>query len=154
MRLFIEWPADWQFTALAPSLAQIIVPPEEPVIRYRPAIPLPAGVQTWVERVMTEDHPADAVARQVQYDKQTSTWGWPVAISRYVFEAHGGIVEERVGVFFRVLYNGAEVVVRGRDRARLAEVLPRVMELVLGAPVRWPDADTHTLHGLTREGPW
>lgn len=149
MRLGLEWPPTWTATLRSQNLVEI-EPEPGLVIRMRAAVPLPAGVVTWISGVMREDAPANASAREVRATRvQTSRHGWPVSISEYVFERMGEIVEHRLGVFYRLLYNGAELVLHARDSARYAAEAPAILERFLAGGVAWPQSRTATLFDLT-----
>lgn len=150
VKLAYVWPAEWTIATLSVSLMEIRID-ESFVIRHRPSIPLPAGVVTWVTSVMTEDLPTRTRAREVRNERAESTFGWPVVISEYAITDEGGeIVEQRLGVFYRLLYNGGEVVVRSRDRARFHTEAPALRERFLAGHVRWPRDRVGTLYDLTQ----
>lgn len=149
MKLAYEWPAEWTVATISTSLSEIRVA-ESLVIRFRPAVPLPAGVVTWVANTMSEDAPAGTRPREVGTTRTESAFGWPVVIAEYVFEdEHGAMIEQRLGVFFRLLYNGGEVVLRGRDRASFAAEAPAMRERFLAGRVQWPRDRVGTLYDLT-----
>lgn len=149
MRLVIEWPSAWEVRTLSPNLTEIVIDPTL-VIRMRAAIPLPAGITTWTDGELAADAPAGTVVRPTRATRQESVWGWPVSIcGAELVDAAGTVVEERLGVFYRLLYNGAEVVVRGCDRARFAAEAPGLLERFLRAGVAWPSARA-SLYDLTQ----
>jgi hypothetical protein len=146
MKLAIEWPSTWTVNVL-PNFTEVIVTPEL-TIRER-SIALPADVASWMHAVMIEDAPADTESRVVSATKQQSNHGWPISVMHYTFEDDAGtVVEERIGTFYRLLYNLAEVVVRAKQPAQLPAELPRIQELVLAAKVAWARHPASTLHGL------
>ncbi len=148
MQLVVSWPDGWPVRHRSVSTHEILIE-DHVTVRVRPAIPLPGGIATWIEGAMSEELPPGAVARQVHERRRQSTWGWPVSLVDYVVEDGAGqVIEQRFGAFFRLLYNGAEVVVHGRDRARYAAMLPLITAMILDAPIDWPRAEQHTLHGL------
>jgi len=150
MRLAVLWPEDWSVKPVSPSLVQIDVDPTL-TIRMRPALPLPAGVHTWIEGAMLENAEPNATPRLVRNEKQTSEFGWPISIAEYAFvDASGAFVEHRLGVFYRLLYNGAELVARFRERGAFEARGPDVLARFLRAGVVWPDDATGTLFELTR----
>jgi hypothetical protein len=115
-------------------------------VRIRPVVAMPADYSRWVERVIAEDVDEPELT-QVAFEHGTSSTRLPVVFAHYRVRGAGGLVEQRAGVFYRVLHNGAEVVARiaGAGWDDYAETL---RPLMMSGHIQWPLIDSETVWHL------
>lgn len=146
-RLALTWPATWISRPVDRHLFELVVD-ERVTIRVRPQLALPADYQFWIDRTMREDLPGDLTIVPHEFQHGISAHGWPIVIAHCEARtASGELVEDRFGVFYRILHDGAEVVARLRGTSwpeRAADLRP----VLLGATVVWPAPDAAHLFGL------
>ncbi|MGN6107547.1 MAG: hypothetical protein ACTHU0_20725 [Kofleriaceae bacterium] len=141
-------PPSWSGRELAPNYTEVVVD-SDASIRIRSQVALPPDYGFWIDHVMKEDVPVDCQAvLRGELEHLRSEQGWPVVLARYEVRLPSHeIVEERVGVFYRILHDGAEVVARCRG-SWLTSRFPELRAILLGGRVIWPTNDAVLLYTL------
>lgn len=158
MRLRLQLPDDWICRARNAQLSEVVIsqgPSEEPEllcwVRWEQSIP--AGLKTWMADAMHFALPENYRLQQRTLRRALSEVGWPVAIAESdVLDPQGRVVEERIGIFYRLLEHGAELVLRIRNRERFEALKPVIMSVLLKGDADWTQAQAPSLFHLRSEG--
>lgn len=158
MRLKLHFPASWITRHLNARLSDVLVskgPTGEPelLLWVRWELPMPAGWKSWIEESMRFELPSGHTPRQHALRRGQSAAGWPVSIAEYeILDDKGRVVEMRIGVFYRLVDHGAELVLRIRNRARYEEQKSELTRFLLSGEADWTQTQAPSLFHLRSEG--
>jgi hypothetical protein len=168
MRIEIIWPKGWSATQTEASSFQVVIPPVvstlsvTPVqggdshqaaplcLRIRDGLPSPIDKVAFIEEAMLLQAPADCVLKRLSLQRIATLHGWPAQSAHYaLFTPQGELIEERLGVFYRLLNHCSEVMLRIRDRAEYLQRAAELESLMLSGRAVWDFDDKSTLWHLT-----
>lgn len=164
MHLIFPVSPTWPLRQLAPDAVEYIVDSGSSraadtnrdavalLLRARWGLPVPLQPLVWIEETMAAGAPPGVHLKRLSLIRTQTQHGWPAQSAHYaLFTATGELIEERLGVFYRLLNTAAEVVLHIRDRDRYKERAAELERVLLGGDARWPDPDTDTLRELLSE---
>lgn len=141
-RLVLVTPPDWALVERGDVTE--FTAGERGQILIRSAMAMPADYGRWVEQAMAADADGEPL-EQLRFEQGTSANGLPIVFTHYRVGER-----ERVGVFYRVLHVGAEVVARLDGKwSDHAEALEPVMR---SGFIQWPLVDSETIWDLLGMG--
>lgn len=117
MKLNLTLPSHWSLQTVGAELLALCPGADgkpELVMSYGPLVPIPDFEQAWVDATM-----GAALPRGARLDLQSSTIvkaevGWPIRlVEGQVVSAEGGVLERRLGAFFRFFEYAGAALVRG-----------------------------------------
>lgn len=152
-RLSLALPPEWQSKATDsdPSLTEVAIAPNL-LLEIRRLVSLPVDNAFWVESVMRRNAPPDCQLERIALENTPSDTGLPTIFAHYELRDQAGeLLEERVGAFYRIIHNGAEVVVRLLDGARWSEHASTLRPVLMGGEIAWPSSESvlvYTLLGM------
>jgi len=158
MRLRLQLPESWISRARNSQVSEVVIaqgPTEDAEllcwVRWETAIP--AGLKSWIADAMGFALPVGCTLRQRSLRRDVSAVGWPVAVvEQDVLDAQGSLVEQRLGIFYRLLEHGAEIVLRIRSRERFEAMKPEILRVLLNGDADWTQAQAPSLFHLRSEG--
>ena len=142
-RLFLPVPegVTWQLVIIGPNLHEAVVDPQVR-LRVRALVMPTVEHMMWIEGIMLEETPAGATLKPVSVKSMVSPIGLPVVLAHYeVLGPEGTLFEERVGAFYAILHNRAEVVVHLRGGATWKDRGPALLPFILSGQIDWPEYD-------------
>jgi len=147
-RMVVLLPAAWITRELAPNETDVHID-DDASLRIRSQLALPPDYGFWIAQSMSRDVPIGGRATlRGDIAHLLSEHGWPVALAHYdIYSEAGELVEQRLGAFYRILHDGAEVVARCHG-ARSAERLAELRKLLLAGLIGWPTSDASLLYTL------
>jgi hypothetical protein len=147
-RLTLHWPSQWQSDSIGPNLTEVIVDPSV-TMRVRALVPPAAEHTIWIAGVMREGLDPRSTSTELVCEARLSERGWPVMFAHHrVLDENGAAVEERVGVFYRIIHSHGEVTVRLRGGVTWNDRAALLLPVLMGGDVVWPAYDTDMLWTL------
>lgn len=142
-RLFLPVPdgVAWRLVIIGPNLHEAVVDPQVR-LRVRALVKPTVEHMMWIEGIMLEETPAGATLKPIAVQSLTSAIGLPVVLAHYeVLGPEGTLFEERVGAFYAILHNRAEVVVHLRGGATWQDRGAALLPFILSGQIDWPEYD-------------
>jgi hypothetical protein len=131
-------PASWEVRLLGQTLQEAIVTPNV-TLRVRALVVPTLEYTEWLEGIMLEDAPVGTTLKSFMTRPITTANGLPAVLAHHaLLDSAGAELEERVGVFYAVVHNRAEVIVRLRGTTwteHEAELSP----YILAGSIEWPE---------------
>ncbi len=140
-RLALPVPAGvaWRVTLLGQTLQEAVIAPDVS-LRVRALVVPSLEYSEWIEGIMLEDAPPGTTLQPIAVQPTTSPNGLPVVVAHHrLVDAAGTRIEERIGAFYAVLHNRAEVVVRLRGNAAWSDHEAELRPYLLSGAIEWPE---------------
>jgi hypothetical protein len=145
-RLKLSWPSEWQSRVLGPNLTEVTID-RDVSLQIRLMVPPVVDFVTWIEGAMREHLSPQTKLTRMTLASSESHDGWPVVFAHYKVD-DGAEHEQRVGAFYRIIYNSAEVVLRLRNGVSWGDREAELRPLLLSGTVEWPVYEEHLLWTL------
>lgn len=132
---------------MADDRMEFVVAPDV-IVHVRRMVPMWVDYGSWVENAIGETF-SSPILEQVAFEHGLSTRGWPMVFAHYrVRSTSGDLLAECVGVFYRILHVGAEVVVRFSGGTRWAAFEGALRPVLMNGHIDWPRSEPDDLYTL------
>jgi hypothetical protein len=137
-------PAGWSVRTLEDGRRVIVVPPvpengrPDLVVEIGPLVPAPEDPREWMTATMARELRAGTTAHITAVNESISTVGWPMEVAQgTVVDANEGLVETRLGAFYKLNEWAACALVRALDLPHLDTMREPIAEMLLSARPSW-----------------
>jgi hypothetical protein len=146
-RLALPVPAgvDWRVNMLGQTLQEATIAPDV-TLRVRALVVPSIEYTEWLQGIMLEDAPVGTTLKPINVQSMTSPNGLPLVYAHHeLLDAAGARIEERIGAFYAVVHNRAEVVVRIRGSATWSDHETVLRPYILSGTIEWPEYEDDLL---------